>query len=90
MVAPPSRLSYHGRRTSSLIEGTIEVVPGLFFADSIVGLFAALPSAIVGAMMFMVGLELVKFARHVRAASDIAVIATTDGRRWHWGRVTPR
>jgi len=70
---------FYGARTAgaNLIEGTIEITLGLFFAGSIAGLFAAFPQAIVGAMMFMVGLELVKFVRHVRAARDWAVVAVT-------------
>ncbi len=70
---------FYGARTAgtNFIEGTIEIVLGLFFAGSIAGLFAAFPQAIVGAMMLMVGLELVKFVRHVKLARDIAVVAVT-------------
>ena len=70
---------FYGARTAgtNLIEGTLEVVLGLFFAGSIAGLFAAFPKAIVGAMMFMVGLELIKFVRHLRAWKDIAVLVVT-------------
>ena len=70
---------FYGARTAgaNLIEGAIEITLGLFFAGSIAALFAAFPQAIVGAMMFMVGLELVKFVRHVKAARDWAVVAVT-------------
>ncbi len=72
---------FYGARTAgaNLIEGAIEIVLGLFFAGSISTLFAAFPRAIVGAMMFMVGLQLVKFALRVRAGREIAVLATTVG-----------
>ncbi|MDO8848243.1 MAG: putative sulfate/molybdate transporter [Coriobacteriia bacterium] len=70
---------FYGARTAgtNFIEGTIEIVLGLFFAGSIAGLFAAFPQAIVGAMMFMVGLELIRFVRHLRLARDMAVVAVT-------------
>lgn len=70
---------FYGARTAgtNLIEGTIEVTLGLFFAGSIAGLFSAFPKAIVGAMMFMVGLELIRFVRHLRAWKDIVVLAVT-------------
>jgi hypothetical protein len=70
---------FYGARTAgaNLIEGTIEMALGLFFAGSIAALFAAFPQAIVGAMMFMVGLELVKFARHLTVGPDLIVLGTT-------------
>jgi hypothetical protein len=72
---------FYGARTAgaNLIEGTIEVGLGLFFAGSIAGLFAAFPQGIVGAMMFMVGLELIKFLRRVRLGQDLVVVAVTVG-----------
>ena len=71
---------FYGARTAgaNLIEGTIEITLGLFFAGSIAGLFAAFPQAIVGAMMFMVGFELIKFARRVKRISvDMVVLVVT-------------
>ncbi len=70
---------FYGARTAgtNLIEGTIEVVLGLFFAGSIAGLFAAFPQAIVGAMMFMVGLQLIKTVKHLKAAVDFVVVGAT-------------
>lgn len=70
---------FYGARTAgaNLLEGAIEIVLGLFFAGSIVALFSAFPKAIVGAMMFMVGLELVKFVRHVRSGRTVAVAGVT-------------
>lgn len=58
---------YFGARTggTNIIEGLIEISLGLFLAGSIAGLFAAFPAAIIGAMMFLVGLELTKFAREI-------------------------
>ena len=58
---------YFGARTggANIIEGTIEIALGLFLAASIATLFSHFPLAIVGAMMLLVGLELVRFARDV-------------------------
>ena len=72
---------FYGARTAgaNIIEGTIEVLLGLFLAGSIAGLFAAFPQAIVGAMMFMVGIELVKFARRVRIGPDVVTLVVTVG-----------
>jgi len=70
---------FYGARTAgaNFIEGAIEVVLGLFFAASIATMFAAFPKAIVGAMMFLVGIELIKFARHLRLGRDLLVLAVT-------------
>jgi len=72
---------FFGARTAgtNLIEGAIEVVLGLFFAGSIAALFVAFPKAIIGAMMFMVGIELMKFARHVKPGRELVVLAVTVG-----------
>ncbi len=55
---------YFGARTggTNIIEGLIEILMGLFLAYSIAGLFAGFPTAIIGAMMLLVGIELTKFA----------------------------
>jgi MFS superfamily sulfate permease-like transporter len=70
---------YFGARTggTNIIEGTIEIGLGLLFASSIGILFASFPMAIVGAMMLLVGLELVKFARDLRWNSDLIYVAMT-------------
>ena len=46
-------------------------------ASSIAGLFAVFPQAIIGAMMFLVGLEMVKFAKDVSFNRELAVLAVT-------------
>ncbi|MDY0087182.1 MAG: putative sulfate/molybdate transporter [Coriobacteriia bacterium] len=70
---------FYGARTAgaNIIEGSLEILLGLFLASSIVGLFAAFPSAIVGAMMLLVGFELIKFVRHLKSARDLAVLGVT-------------
>ncbi len=70
---------FYGARSAgaNLIEGAIEVTLGLFFAGSIAGVLSAFPSAIVGAMMFMVGIELVKFVRHVKTGPDLITLGAT-------------
>lgn len=70
---------YFGARTggTNIMEGTLEVLSGLFLAGSIAAIFAAFPTAIVGGMMFMVGLELAKFGRGIRFNKDFIPLAVT-------------
>lgn len=72
---------FFGARTggTNIMEGVIEVGLGLFFAASVAGLFAVFPSAIIGAMMLLVGLELTKFARKVRLNKDLLPLGATIG-----------
>lgn len=70
---------YFGARTggTNIIEGLLEILLGLFLATSIAGLLAAFPISILGAMMFLVGIELVKFAKDVRLDWDLIPAAVT-------------
>jgi len=70
---------YFGARTggTNILEGLIEISMGLFLANSIAGLFAVFPMAIVGAMMFLVGVELTKFAKDIRLNKDLIPMAVT-------------
>lgn len=70
---------YFGARTggTNIIEGLIEISLGLFLAGSIAALLAVFPVAIIGAMMFLVGVELVKFAKNTTWNKDLAPMATT-------------
>ena len=70
---------YFGARTggTNIIEGLIEICMGLFLAGSIAGLFAVFPTAIIGAMMLLVGVELIKFARDVRFNEDFLPMVVT-------------
>lgn len=70
---------YFGARTggANIIEGLIEIAMGLFLAGSIAGLLSVFPVAIIGAMMFLVGVELVKFARGIHWDRDIIPMGTT-------------
>lgn len=70
---------YFGARTggANILEGVMEIGLGLFLAGGIAALFAAFPTAILGAMMFLVGIELVKFARDLRANRDLAPLGAT-------------
>ena len=60
---------YYGARTggANVIEGFLEILLGIFFAGHIATIFRSFPMAIVGAMMIMVGVEMAKFTRSVRA-----------------------
>ncbi len=51
-----------GARTggANVLEGTIEIALGLFLSASIAQLFSVFPQAIIGAMLFYVGLQLLK------------------------------
>jgi MFS superfamily sulfate permease-like transporter len=70
---------YFGARTggTNIIEGLIEITLGLFFAASVADLFAIFPSSIIGAMMFLVGLEMTKFARKIRLNKDLLPLGAT-------------
>lgn len=70
---------YFGARTggTNIIEGVIEILMGLFLASSIAGLFTFFPTAIIGAMMFMVGIELTKFARDIRLNKSLIPMLAT-------------
>jgi hypothetical protein len=70
---------YFGARTggTNIIEGLIEICLGLFLASSIAGLFVFFPTAIIGAMMLLVGIELTKFARNLRVNKDLIPMAST-------------
>lgn len=70
---------YFGARTgrANIIEGLLEIALGLFLAGSIAGLFAVFPTAIIGAMMFLVGMQLVKFAGDIRLGADLLPMAVT-------------
>ena len=70
---------YFGARTggTNIIEGCIEIALGLFMAATIAKLFGSFPTAIIGAMMFMVGIELMKFAGAIRLGRELAPLATT-------------
>ena len=70
---------YFGARTggANIIEGVIEISLGLFFASSIAYIFAAFPMAVVGAMMFLVGIEMVKFTRDISVNTDLLPMGVT-------------
>lgn len=71
---------YFGARTggTNIIEGIIEISLGLFLAKSIARFFYVFPLSILGAMMFLVGLELTKFVRDIKK-NEILVMAVTAG-----------
>jgi predicted benzoate:H+ symporter BenE len=70
---------YFGARTggTKLIEGSIYITLGLFFGASFTGLFSMFPRAILGAMLFLVGLELVKFGRELRFDIQLVPVGLT-------------
>ncbi len=70
---------YFGARTggTNIMEGLIELSLGLFLASSVTGLFGSFPKAVTGAMLLLVGFELLKFARDVQGKTNILSLATT-------------
>ena len=70
---------YFGARTggANIIEGVIEVLMGLFLSTSIAFLFTAFPIAIIGSMLFIIGIELIKFAKSIETNHDLLVIIIT-------------
>jgi MFS superfamily sulfate permease-like transporter len=70
---------YFGARTggTNILEGLIEISMGLFLGASIAGLLGVFPTAIIGAMMFLVGIELAKFTRDVRLNKDLIPMGLT-------------
>jgi MFS superfamily sulfate permease-like transporter len=70
---------YFGARTggANIMEGLMEIAMGLFLATSIAGLFTVFPMAIIGAMLLMVGIELILFAKDVRLDLDVIPLAVT-------------
>lgn len=70
---------FFGARTggTNIIEGVIEISLGLFLAPSVAGLFAAFPQEVTGAMLFLVGIELIKFSRDMRGKRDLLSLALT-------------
>jgi MFS superfamily sulfate permease-like transporter len=70
---------YFGARTggTKIIEGSIYITLGLFFGASFTGLFSVFPRAILGAMLFLIGLELVKFGRELRFEIELVPVGLT-------------
>lgn len=70
---------YFGARTggANIMEGLIEIGLGLFFASSIAYIFASFPMAIVGAMMLLVGFEMIKFTRDISVKTDLLPLGVT-------------
>lgn len=70
---------YFGARTggTNIIEGIIEISIGLFLATSIAGLLTLFPRAIIGAMLFLVGIELAKFSKDIRLNKDLIPMGFT-------------
>ena len=70
---------YFGARTggTNILEGIIEISLGLFLAASIAGLFTSFPTAIIGAMMLLVGIQLTRFTRDVGFNKDLLPLGVT-------------
>ena len=68
---------YFGARTggTNILEGLIEICLGLFLGKSLHNLLTAFPLAVVGGMMFLVGIELLKVVKGLQGwGARIAVL----------------
>lgn len=70
---------YFGARSggANILEGGFFIYLGLFAASSITSIFNVFPQAVIGAMLLLVGLEMVKFAREVPLGWETAPLAVT-------------
>ncbi len=70
---------YFGARTggAKIMEGVIYLSMGLFLATSITRVVVVFPMAILGAMMFLVGIELVKLGKDIGFSRDLVPMAVT-------------
>ncbi len=70
---------YYGARSggANIIEGFTQIFIGLFFAAAVVGFFMHFPMAIVGAMMFLVGIELTKPAWALKIDLELIPVVVT-------------
>jgi len=65
-----------GARTGGamILEGIFEIVLSLFFASSVIAVFAAFPQPVIGAMLFLTAFELARVSVDLRTAREISVI----------------
>jgi hypothetical protein len=70
---------YFGARTggTNIIEGLIEISLGLFLSSSVAALFGSFPRSVTGAMLLLVSLELMKFAKDVHGKRDTLSLVMT-------------
>lgn len=70
---------YFGARTggANIMEGSLEIGLGILLAGSIATLFALFPQPVIGAMMLLVGIQLVGVGRKARFGLDLVPLATT-------------
>ncbi len=70
---------YFGARTggANISIGIVEIVCGLFLATSVGVILTYFPEAIIGAMLLLVGFELVKFAGDISFGWETAPLAAT-------------
>ena len=68
-----------GARTggANILEGSIEVALGLFLSASIAQLFSVFPQAIIGAMLFYAGVQLLKGIKTLAVNYELIFIAFT-------------
>jgi len=70
---------YFGARTggAKIMEGTIYLCLGLFLATSIAKILVVFPMAILGAMMFVVGIKLIGLSKDIGLSRDLIPMAAT-------------
>lgn len=70
---------YFGARSGggNIMIGLTELFCGLFLASAALVIFKGFPEAIIGAMLLLIGLELVRFAKDVKWGFDLAPLLLT-------------
>lgn len=70
---------YFGARTggAKIMEGVIYISVGLFLAGPIAKVLVVFPMAIIGAMIFLVGIQLIKLAKDIGLSWELAPMMAT-------------
>lgn len=67
---------FYGARTGGalIMEGTLEIILGLFLADSVGSIFKAFPVSVLGAMLLFAGLELGRISLKIRNKHEMLLV----------------
>ncbi|MDW7729959.1 MAG: molybdate transporter family protein [Bacillota bacterium] len=57
--------------------GLVELICGLFFASAVALIITAFPQAIIGAMLLLIGIEMIRFVTDVKWGLDVAPLILT-------------
>jgi MFS superfamily sulfate permease-like transporter len=70
---------YFGARTggANIIEGSLEILAGLFLTAFVIQLLSVFPLAVIGTMLLLVSIELVAFIHEAKIAREFIPMAAT-------------